>query len=114
MDVTIGSQDACAQTLQEKIEKLTTTTTERVSPLKYAFAQYEVKLRASAQDKLNKYWEYLKNNKWFYFIVMAVLGVFYLLFGLKMFKITIFLFGMISISLFALMISFGLIVADDS
>ena len=56
----------------------------------------------------------MKNNKWFYFIVMLVLGIFYLLFGLRLFMITIFLFGMVSISLLALMVSFGLIVADDA
>lgn len=113
MDVTVGTQSACFETLREKIERLTSSH-EPIYPLRDAFVAYEKKLRASANATYNKYWDYLKNNKWFYFIVMAILGIFYLLFGLRLFKITLFLFGMVSISLVALMVSFGLIVADDS
>ena len=86
----------------------------RKNILKDAFAKFEVKLRASATDTFNQYWAYLKDNKWFYFIVMAVLGIFYLLFGLSLFKVTLFLFGMLTVSAVFAMLAWGLIISDGT
>ena len=45
---------------------------------------------------------------------MVILGVFYVIFGLKMFKVTIFLFAMVTIVAFFLLVSFGFIISDGA
>ena len=45
---------------------------------------------------------------------MVILGVFYVIFGLKMFKVTIFLFAMVTVVAVFLLVSFGFIISDGA
>ena len=62
----------------------------------------------------NKIWGYIDKYVWFFTTVMIILGVFYVIFGLKMFRVTIFLFAMVTIVSFFLLVSFGFIISDGA
>ena len=69
---------------------------------------------SSTTETYNNFWAYIHKYDWFFTIVMLVLGVFYVIFGLKMFKATIFLFAMVTVVAFFLLVSFAFIISDGA
>ncbi len=43
----------------------------RIHPLRDSIKWAGTQLEATAAETVNRYWEYLRNNKWFYFIVVG-------------------------------------------